>query len=290
MTDSIEPSTIPSFKRNALTGLVEGITYLRRSDGRIDWSKMIRPEHIVFNSKLDAPQYGKSLKEIYGASSKDLNYGDLIAAGTEVDPKHVLVLLMGFIELAALRGYLSAHPRIAHVCSYPAEAAICSCECTIDWVSNEEEPDGFTSYGTADATMDNTGGWGYLSAMAGNRAFVRAVRQGLRIPILGFDEIAKKDTTIPESAAPQSSSFDSTPIGLLKKAAADNKTDTGQSNPLDFDKVRLAAIYHWDQLQLDAKHKPKMRDNPNLWTKWDDITSADCLTLIKAIKDKAKKQ
>ncbi len=285
MTDTATHTDSPAAFTRLNNGLVEGVTYPRRSDGRIDWVKMIKPEHIVFNSKLDA-----QLEKAYGDNSRNLNYGDLIAAGKEVDPRHVLVLLMGFVELARLRGYTRAQPRIAHVCSYPVEAAICSCECTIDWIPNEEDPDGFASYGTADATMDNTGGWGYLSAMAGNRAFVRAVRQGLAIPILGFDEIAKKDTTIPEASAPQSSSFDSTPIGLLKKAAADNKADTGEPNPLDFAKVKAAAVYHWDKLQADSAHKPKIRENPNAWNDWPDITSADCLTLIKAIKDKAKRK
>lgn len=285
MSDTTELSVPPSFERLS-NGLVKGVTYQRRSDGRIDWVKHIKPEHIVFNSKLDT-----QLVKAYGGDSRSLNYGDLIAAGKEVDPRHVLVLLMGFIELAAFRGHTGARPRIAHVCSYPVEAAICSCECTIDWIANEEEPDGFASYGTADATMDNTGGWGYLSAMAGNRAFVRAVRQGLRIPILGFDEIAKKDTTIPESAAPSATTtFSSTPVGLLQKAAADNKTETGDSNPLDFEKVKAAAIYHWDLLQADPKHKPKIEQDPNLWTDWANIPPRDCLTLIKAIKDKAKRK
>ncbi len=282
MTDTDTPTVFTRLNN----GLAEGITYPRRADGRIDWVKLIRPEHIVFNSKLDA-----QLEKAYGGTSRTLNYGELIAAGKEVDPRHVLVLLMGFIELAALRGYHAAIPRIAHVCSYPVEAAICSCECVINWLPNEEEPDGFSSYGTADATMDNTGGWGYLSAMAGNRAFVRAVRQGLRIPILGFDEIAKKDTVIPESAGPApTQAFSSTPVGLLQKAAADNKTDTGEANPLDFDKVKAAAVHHWTQLQTDAKHKPKIETDPNGWTKWEDISPRDCLTLIKAIKDKAKRK
>jgi len=263
--DTVEP-TPPSFKRND-DGLVEGVTYPRRpDDGRIDWVKLIKPQHVVFNSKLDA-----TLEKVYGAPAKSLSYGDLIAAGKEVDPKHVLVLLQGFVEVARLRGYRNALPRIAHVCSYPVEAAICSCECTIEWLPNVEEPDGFTSYGTADATMENTGGWGYLSAMAGNRAFVRAVRQGLAIPILGFDEIAKKDTAIPESA-PQPTTAKNMAAATLQKCA--------EAGGYTFDTVKKSAL---------TNHRPKMESDPEQWTKWDDVAPRDCLTLIKLIKEKTKK-
>lgn len=254
-----ESSTISSFERLP-NGLVKGVTYHRRaSDGRIQWEKMIDPRHIVFNSKLDA-----KLTDLYGAPAAKLSYADLIAEGKEVDPKHVLVLLMGLIELARLRGG-SATPRIAHVCSYPLEAAICSCECTINWIPNEEEPAGFRSYGTADATMDNTGGWGYLSAMAGNRAFCRAVRQGLAIPIMAFDEIAKKDTPIPEAtAAPTQLSMHAS---TLQRAA--------ESKQLTFEQVKQGAL---------TSYRDKMENDPAGWTKWEDVPPRDCLSLIKIIK------
>ena len=246
-------------------GYVKGITYPRRQDGRIDWVKLIKPEYIVFNSKLDA-----KLEKIYGKRAADLNYGELIAAGSEVDPKHVLVLLMGFIELADLRGYRAAIPRIAH-----CDQSICSIECTIEWLPNAEEPDGKISYGTADATMDNTNGWGYLSAMAGNRAFVRAVRQGLRIPILGADEIAKKDEVIvPESvAASQTSSDAITPQGTLQRNA--------EAAKLTFDSVKTISA---------EKYREKLESDPTAWNKWEDVPPRDCLTLLKLIKSKSSKK
>lgn len=258
MTD-IHSTTVPSFERLP-NGLVKGVTYHRRpSDGRILWDRMIDPKHIVFNSKLDT-----KLTDIYGAPANKLSYADLIAEGKEVDPKHLLVLLQGFIEVIALRGG-SATPRIAHVCSYPLEAAICSCECTIDWIANEEEPNGFRSYGTADATMENTGGWGYLSAMAGNRALVRAARQGLRIPIMSFDEIAKKDTPVPEAAS--TSAQLPMHASTLQRAA--------EAKKLTFDQVKQGAL---------TTYRADMESDPTSWTKWEDVPPRDCLKLIKIIK------
>ncbi len=265
ITEAIEPA----YFERLPNGLVKGVTYARRPDGRIQWEKMIDPRHIVFNSKLDAPKFGPSLTEIYGAPAAKLNYADMIAAGKEVDPKHVVVMLMGLIELADLRGYVSCRPRIAHVCSYPIEAAICSCECTIDWIPNEDDPDGKTSFGTADATMENTGGWGYLSAMAGNRSFCRAVRLGLRIPIMSFDEIAKKDTAIPEAT--------SAPVQLSMHASTLQKA--AESKKLTFDQVKQLAL---------TTLRGKMENDPASWIKWEDVPPRDCLTLIKEIKASKK--
>lgn len=245
-------------------GYVKGIVYPRRADGRIEWYKLIRPEHIVFNSKLDEKGV---LEKVYGKRAADLNYGELIAQGVEVDPKHVLILLMGLLELADLRGYTAAIPRIAY-----CDLQICSVECTIDWIPNGEEPLGKTSYGTADATMENTNGWGYLSAMAGNRAFVRAVRQGLRIPILAADEIAKKDQQIiPETGSAPSTTSASPQNTLQKNAEAAKYT---------FEQVKSACV---------EKYREKIEGDPAQWKGWGDIAPRDCLTLLKLLKGKVKK-
>lgn len=269
---SVTDIPVPNFRRNPATGLDEGKTYIRRPDGRINWAAMIDPAYIVFNKKLDKTGV---IEKVYGEKADKLVYSEVIKK-QPVDEKHILVLLMGFFELAALRGG-DAVPRIAHVTSYPVEAANVTCECTIRWIPNEEEPNGFTSYGTADATMENTSGWGYLAAMAGNRAFVRAVRQGLRIPILGFDEIAKKEDLTPD--APPNTAVILTPINSLEKAAKLHKGPDGKAAPLDFEGVRAIAT---------GECKSKIEDDPAKWTKFEEISPADCLTLIKAIKSRGK--
>lgn len=262
----------PKIFKRLENGLVEGVEYIRRADGRIDWTKMIRPEYVVFNSKLD-----DKLIKAYGKPAAELNYGELLAAGVEVDPRHVMVLLQGFYELADLRGYYEATPQLVH-----ADLQICACQTTISWLPNEEEPEGKTSYGTADATMENTNGWGYLAAMAGNRAFVRAVKQGLRIPILGFDEIAKKDSALPEAPASQGSGSTGGAIhtATLKQAAERHVDEKGGPLPIPFESVKASA---------SDKHRAKMESDPSTWSRWEDIPPKDCLTLIKLIKAKEKR-
>lgn len=275
------------FERDPETGLVKGLSYPRRtSDNRIEWHKLIDPRHVVFNS---SPKMEGAIVKAYGKPAKELVYGDLIAAGVEVDPRHVLVLLMGFLELADLRGYYSAAPRIAHVTHDWAKddygkvvtgpGAICVCECTITWIENEEERSGKASYGTADATMENTGGWGYLAAMAGNRAFVRAVRQGLRIPMMSFDELAKKDSAIPEASAEPAKQMSLSSSTLLKAA---------NSAKLTFEQIRAAAADHWSKLQTDPAYETKLETDPAGWGDWESVPPRDALTLVKTLRARKK--
>lgn len=288
-TDSTPPVSaadiaVPVFERDLETGLVKGKVYARRADGRVDWVKMIPPEHIVFNSKDE--RMAKAIEVAYGKPAKDLVYADVLAEGKEVDPRHILVLLMGWMELFALRGG-NAQPRIAHVTSYPPEAANVTCECTIDWFPNQEEPNGFTSYGTADATMSNTGGWGYLAAMAGNRAFARAVKQGLRIPILAFDEIAKKDASFAMQESGPTTAITSTPMAVGPQASLEKAANGGN---FTFDAVKKAALMRWTEDTKALEKEPatvrRIENDPTDWAAWADVPARDCTTLIHLIKSK----
>lgn len=173
------------FERDAKTGLVAGVDYKYLSDGRIDWKSMLNPAHIVFNSKNK--KAAEEIQKVYGAPADKLVYSEVIKTQT-VDDKHILILLKGFQEVAELRGFHSSVPTSLQVAQ-----GIVAVAHTIHWIPNVEDPQGKVTGATADATMENTGNFGYLAAMAGNRAFVRAVRQGLGISILAFDEIAKRD-------------------------------------------------------------------------------------------------
>lgn len=271
-------TSITVWKRDEKTGYANNLPNPapRRSDGRIDWSRLIDPKHIVFNRKADK---NGLFTKLYGAPPDELVYADLIAEGKEVDDRHVLVLLQGFIELADLRGYLSAPVEIVHVT--PGQSV--SAQCHITWLPNEEEPHGKTSSGEADADMENTGGFGFLTAIAGNRAFVRAVRRGLRIPILGFDEVAKKDDImLPVESVVSNVSVMSpvSPTGNLQRVAEENK--------LTFDMVKTAAAAHWDKLQKDPEYKPKIENDPKMWLDWSTVPARDCLTLINLIKKRAR--
>lgn len=256
--------TQTTFKRNA-NGLIEGLKYEKFEDGRINWRAMIPPQHIIFNSRFDKDD---ELKQKFGASAANLSYAE-VSKTQVVDDKYILILLMGFIELAEIRGYISAPVNIVSVTAGQNVTA----QCHITWLPNEEEQFGKTSSGEADATFENTGGFGYLAAIAGNRAFVRAVKRGLRIATFGFDEIAKKDTPMVESGGSVQSTINPlSPQGILKKTSDDLK--------VTFDQVKKGAI---------TKYREKIKDDPEKWEKFDDISPGDCMTVISLLREKDKK-
>jgi len=245
-------------------GLVVGLSYVYDESGRVNWKAMINPNHIVFSDKKNE-KLAAEITTKYGAPVDQLVYAEVIKK-QPVDDNHVLVLLAGFTELADLRGYCAVNPQIVHV----TPGSNVTCQVTIDWIPNQEEPEGKTSFGTADATMENTGGFGYLAAVAGNRAFVRAVRHGLRIPILGADELAKKDAGAApvEGGSTTSVAQSLSPQGVLQSEA----TKFGAT----FEKVKAAAIAKLAQL--------KLKSDPATWTKYEDVPPPDCMTIITHLR------
>lgn len=152
-------------------GLIKGVNYVFKDEGRrVDWRAMIPAEYLVPN-RQNFEKRGEAVPEtIEGVADKDL-----------------LILLDGIKYIADLRGYRSSVP--AKIESSPLH---CTVAWEIEWYPNfETERSIKTSGGIGDATQENTTGFGrkFLGPIAENRAFVRAVRNFLRIPILGKDEV-----------------------------------------------------------------------------------------------------
>lgn len=267
--------TTPRFKRNTKTGLVEGIEYKFKPDGSIDWKAMLNPVHIKFKTSKGqiTTEHEKKLaaeiEKTYGAPAKDLVYADVVAK-QEVKDEHLIVMLKGWQELAELRGFTYSAPTA--VAAAPGMAV---CAWSIKWIPNIDDPDGKETGATADATMENTGGFGYLGAMAGNRAFTRAVRLGLGVTILAADEIATKDAPIEEvgqsSSSTATATYDSRPVPTLIRYCKDAN--------LAFETLKKGA---------QDKYRAKMESDPATWTQFEDVPARDCLTLISIIKDRKK--
>lgn len=250
-------------KRND-NGLIDGLEYPKKANGRINWRALIDNQYIVFN---ESPKLNEEIVAKYGAPAEKLVYSEVIKSKS-VDEHHILIQLAGFVELADLRGYISAPVEIVHVTPDQNVTA----QCHITWLPNEEEPYNKTSSGEADATMGNTGGFGYLAAMAGNRAFVRAVKRGLGISILGFDELAKKDQALTESLGAVINSLDPlSPQGILQKTASAAK--------LDFEKIKKTVIDH---------HRAKIETDPTTWNKFEEVPPRDCMTIIGLLGEREK--
>jgi hypothetical protein len=262
-----EPTQAPVVFRRDDDGLIIGAHY-HVINGRISWRHSINPAHVVFNGRLD-----EEIEARYGAKANKLVYADVIKTHV-VDDRHILIKLDGFVELAELRGYTAAPVTISHV---TPDGQHVSAVCHITWLPNVEEPFAKTSSGEADATFANTGGFGYLTAMAGNRAFVRAVKRGLGISILGFDEIAKKDTPLSEPSGDSASVGGTSTINPLSPQGT--LQTTAQSLNLSFETVRKGAV----------KYATKMKatiDEINGWTSFADVPPPDCMSLIGLLRKK----
>jgi hypothetical protein len=175
-----------------LRGLREGIQYKYTNDGFVDWLEMVDKSEIVpfkenfIKRKMEAP-----------SSIEGLDYKDC------------LILLMGFKKLARLRGYTSIRFNTEH-----SSLEYVDVECVINWLPNYETG-GYSviSSGKGDASIHSCDSFTkyYLSAMAENRAFVRAVKNFLNIPVYGKDEIG----VTPEDVGRKNGDVKSSPHTLL---------------------------------------------------------------------------
>ena len=152
-------------KRDA-NGLISGSTvnYAFNEDGLIDWRKMIKTEYLVPNRDRTTETDVTKLKD------------------TEL-----IILLGGIKELAQIRGFTS----VEYTTAAPSSDYV-AVTCKISWIPNyETEGEPVTFSAVADASPNNTKGFGkmFLAACAENRAFVRCVRNFLRINIVGQEEL-----------------------------------------------------------------------------------------------------
>jgi hypothetical protein len=167
-------SFIPSiFVTRNEYGLINNgsVKYSYTSEGLVDWRRMINPKYLVPN-KQNFEKFGKAVpKNIDGLEDKDL-----------------LILLGGIKELAQIRGYQSVEYQI----DSPAGDYI-AVVCKITWNPNfETENKAITFSAIGDASPFNTTSFGknFLGPIAENRAFIRCVRNFLKINITGQDEMA----------------------------------------------------------------------------------------------------
>lgn len=184
-------------KRNE-EGLLETppVPYIFNEDGSVNWRKMVRKEFLVANKQRT-------------------NETDV----SNLEDRDLLILLGGIKELAQIRGFTDVYYTV-----HTASQEYFSTTCTIEWIPNYETDNKVVSFSAlADAHQDNTYSFAsnFLAATAENRAFVRCVRNFLKINIVGQEEMgggASKQNTFAQSSAKTSlSKTDSNPATLLEK-------------------------------------------------------------------------
>jgi len=165
----------PSFSRNE-NGLLDGVQYAYHSDGTIDWRSMIDNKHLLPNK--DAFAEGENVPTDVA----------------QLSDSQMLMTLEGLKELASTRGFTKVNYEIN-----TASKDYVAVKCTISWIPNYEtgmKPVEFSAL--ADTHVSNTSGFGrkFLMAVSENRAFSRAVRNFLRVSVIGQDELRPHEDDI----------------------------------------------------------------------------------------------
>lgn len=170
-------------------GLLENknINYIYNEDGSINWRKMVKTEYLVPNRQK--------------TQETDVS---------KLEDKDLLILLGGIKELAQIRGYSKVEYKVVS-----ANENYFATSCRITWLPNYETGDKEIIFESlADASSGNTKSFAryFLAAIAENRAFVRCVRNFLKINIVGQEELGDAKL-IEESIQDNPTS----PVTLLEK-------------------------------------------------------------------------
>jgi hypothetical protein len=161
------------FARNGHGLIRDGsIKYVYDSDGLVNWRAMIDPKYLAINKSNFEKRQRPIPDSIIGLEDKDL-----------------LILLPGVKKLSQVRGYDSV---TYSVVSPSKDYVVATCE--INWIPNYETENKSIKFSAiGDASPENTTSFGknYLGPIAENRAFVRAVRNFLKINIVSQEELGQ---------------------------------------------------------------------------------------------------
>ncbi len=229
-------------------GLIKGLEYQFTEEGLIDWRKML-------DDKWLYPNPGKNLK------TQDVS---------ELKDSDLCILLGGIKELAQIRGYTN----VSYDVVSPSSDYVVA-NCTITWRANYEtegEAVSFSSMG--DSSLNNTApmnGIYYLATTAENRAFVRCVRNFLKINIVGKEEMGSLNAPVNVSSGGQVSS------GNTGRGQTDVKTclsELMEEKGISFEKVKGFLV-------------KKGIPNAENFSSVSDIPKLEAYATIKAIEKKS---
>ena len=168
------------------------INYVFNDDGTVDWRKMVKEEFLVANKQRTQE-----------------------TAVTKLEDYQLIILLGGIKELAQIRGYTNVR---YDVVSPSPDYVVATC--SIDWIPNYEtegRPVTFSAIGDASPSHTQSFAKFFLGPIAENRAFVRCVRNFLKINIVAKEELG--DTKIFEED--QSAVKSTDPKALLENVMKD---------------------------------------------------------------------
>ena len=142
----------------------ENVNYIFNDDGLINWRAMVKTQYLVANRQR--------------TQENDVS---------KLEDKDLLILLGGIKELAQIRGYTDVTYKVV-----AASENYFATSCKITWIPNYETQNKTVTFeALADASTHNTKSFArfFLAAIAENRAFVRCVRNFLKINIVSQEEL-----------------------------------------------------------------------------------------------------
>jgi hypothetical protein len=235
-----EPRIIPPklFIRNSF-GLLENdnINYIFNDDGSINWRAMVKTQYLVPNRQR--------------TQETDVS---------KLEDKDLLILLGGIKELAQIRGFTSVEYNVV-----TATDNYFATSCKITWIPNYETGNRPVTFeALADASLVNTKDFAryFLAAIAENRAFVRCVRNFLKINIVSQEELGDAK------------------LGLVAKE------DTEKENPMN-PTVLLEKIMQDKNISFDTLKKKLIRekfDGAESFNFIKDIPKSKVFELIERLK------
>jgi len=246
---------VEALKDNALTYSDSKDKFARNPDGSVNWRKMVKAEYVTVKKECVA-----EIERLYKKPITEIPIEQL-------EDKYLLILLHGIRELADLRGYKSVrYPNII------ADKDFASVYCEIEWLPFENIPSKVLGDG-ADAHYGNTNGFAqdFLTTIAFNRAFVRAVKNYLKINILGNDEIGS-----PKKVEEQEAVVPSDVTSVLSRKINNLKNKKGEKAFPEFSKFRAWRV---KQGNTEAEAWNSVNDIPDK-VKWE------LLAELKEIEDK----
>jgi hypothetical protein len=172
-------------------GLIDNknLNYVFNDDGTINWRKMVKTEYLVPNRQK--------------TQETDVS---------KLEDKNLLILLGGIKELAQIRGYTTVEYKVV-----AASENYFATSCRITWIPNYETGGREIVFESlADATTNNTKSFArfFLAAIAENRAFVRCVRNFLKINIVSQEELGDAKLLDEGSSSQENPT---SPLSLLEK-------------------------------------------------------------------------
>lgn len=236
-------------------GLRPGVEYKFDKFDLVDWQGMIPPRYFGIT---DA---GKTrFRADKGKDWDSLDLEEKDREMTELDDRDKLILLAGCKHIAFLRGIKSQREKIISSDENSAEV-----EFTIEFLPNFETNFETVTYtSSASASKDNVSGktfQSYLVRIAANRAQTAAIKDALRIEVLGKDEIAINE---PERAASSVPDYKEQPRITMKKLL--------KEKAISFEKLKEL---------MDKKGKWK-----DEWSDFDSIPLGECVQIVSALKAK----